>query len=187
MRRGDRRLPDDLDLNANRFPVAALIRALGIGIVSPSKLAQFRRSIEKARAAAGEYAERLDTLYDDIERSGHDADWIVQATTIIRQRENTERERLWPGIEAAKKKLAARAGLDDSETRELVEDSIAIAEAWLALPATLHKKLLKLATRRRDASHRILQARPVKGEIDYTELSREHLARYPKIRAALAK
>jgi hypothetical protein len=33
----------------------------------------------------------------------------------------------------------------------------------------------------------VLRARPVKGEIDYAELSREHLARYPKILAALAK
>jgi len=33
----------------------------------------------------------------------------------------------------------------------------------------------------------ILRARPVEGEVDYAELSREHLARYPKIRAALAE
>jgi len=33
----------------------------------------------------------------------------------------------------------------------------------------------------------VLRARPVTGKIDYAELSREHLARYPKIRAALAK
>lgn len=33
----------------------------------------------------------------------------------------------------------------------------------------------------------IPRARPVEGEIDYPELSREHMARYPKIRAALAK
>jgi hypothetical protein len=34
--------------------------------------------------------------------------------------------------------------------------------------------------------HPILRARPVKGEVDHTALSREHMARYPKIRAALA-
>ncbi len=33
----------------------------------------------------------------------------------------------------------------------------------------------------------VLRAKPVKGEVDYAELSREHIARYPKIRAALAK
>ena len=33
----------------------------------------------------------------------------------------------------------------------------------------------------------ILRARPVEGELDYRKLSCEHMARYPKIRAALAK
>jgi hypothetical protein len=32
-----------------------------------------------------------------------------------------------------------------------------------------------------------LRARPIKGAIDYAELSREHIARYPKIRARLAE
>jgi len=43
------------------------------------------------------------------------------------------------------------------------------------------------ATRQRPGEKKILRARPVKGKIDYAELSREHIARYPKIRAALAK
>ena len=33
----------------------------------------------------------------------------------------------------------------------------------------------------------VLRARPVKGKINWAELSREHIRRYPKIRAALAK
>jgi hypothetical protein len=33
----------------------------------------------------------------------------------------------------------------------------------------------------------VLRARPVKGKIDYAEMSREHVARYPKIRARLAE
>jgi hypothetical protein len=40
---------------------------------------------------------------------------------------------------------------------------------------------------RQPARDEVLRARPVKGEIDYAELIREHMARYPKIRAALAK
>ena len=38
-----------------------------------------------------------------------------------------------------------------------------------------------------EANENIQRARPVTGEIDYEALSREHMARYPKIRAALAK
>jgi hypothetical protein len=45
----------------------------------------------------------------------------------------------------------------------------------------------KPAAKQRPDKKKILRARPVTGKIDYAELSREHMARYPKIRAALAK
>jgi hypothetical protein len=45
----------------------------------------------------------------------------------------------------------------------------------------------KPAAKERDGGKKVLRARPVKGEIDYAELSREHMARYPKIRARLAE
>jgi len=48
-------------------------------------------------------------------------------------------------------------------------------------------RLKSAPKRERVAAAEVLRARPVKGKIDYAELSREHLARYPKIRAALAK
>jgi hypothetical protein len=34
---------------------------------------------------------------------------------------------------------------------------------------------------------KILRAKPAKVEVDWAELSREHIARYPKIRARLAE
>jgi hypothetical protein len=34
---------------------------------------------------------------------------------------------------------------------------------------------------------KVLRAKPVKGEVDWAELSREHIARYPRIRARLAE
>ena len=43
------------------------------------------------------------------------------------------------------------------------------------------------ATPRKPEPGEVLRARPVEGEIDYVEFIREHMARYPKIRAALAK
>ena len=73
-----------------------------------------------------------------------------------------------------------------SELRQARRESVEIAEAWLALYRELQDKLLKLAAERRPADA-VLRARPVEGEIDCAELSCEHMARYPKIRAALAK
>ena len=34
---------------------------------------------------------------------------------------------------------------------------------------------------------KVLRAKPINGEVDWAELSREHIARYPKIRARLAE
>jgi hypothetical protein len=40
------------------------------------------------------------------------------------------------------------------------------------------------AARQRDASKKVLRARPIKGEVDHKALSREFMARFPKLRAA---
>jgi hypothetical protein len=44
----------------------------------------------------------------------------------------------------------------------------------------------KPASKPRDKT-KVLRAKPAKGEVDWAELSREHIARYPKIRARLAE
>ena len=49
------------------------------------------------------------------------------------------------------------------------------------------KGAAKPAAKQRPDEKKILRARPVKGEIDYAELSRDTIARFPKILAALAK
>jgi hypothetical protein len=43
------------------------------------------------------------------------------------------------------------------------------------------------SAKQRPDEKKILRARPVKGEIDHAALSREFIARFPKILAALAK
>jgi hypothetical protein len=42
------------------------------------------------------------------------------------------------------------------------------------------------ATEKPAAKARVLRAKPVKGEVDHAALNREFMARYPKLRAALA-
>jgi hypothetical protein len=49
------------------------------------------------------------------------------------------------------------------------------------------KGAAKLAAKQRSDEQKTLRARPVNGEIDHAALSREFIARFPKIRAALAK
>jgi hypothetical protein len=58
------------------------------------------------------------------------------------------------------------------------------------MPDTHDTKVTKpqaLAAPREPAEGEVLRARPVKEKIDHAALSREFMARFPKIRAALAK
>jgi hypothetical protein len=52
---------------------------------------------------------------------------------------------------------------------------------------TRKKQPKTAAVPRQPAVDEVLRARPVKGKIDHEALSREFIARFPKIRAALAK
>ena len=52
---------------------------------------------------------------------------------------------------------------------------------------TREKQPETAAAQREPATDEILRARPVKGKIDYAELIRDTIARFPKILAALAK
>ena len=69
----------------------------------------------------------------------------------------------------------------------LSKKAIAVGEAWLSLPAALYKRLLRMADERRAAAEEVRRARPVEGEFDHAELTREIIARFPMILAELAK
>jgi hypothetical protein len=180
-------MPEGIEVAADIRPVLDLIGAAQAEGERANRLALLRRLAANARSATEQYAEQLRRLYDDAQRPGNGADWLVAAAATVGQRGATERERLYPGIEQLKHQLAASIGRKDPEFRVLFEETIAIGETWLALPASFERRLLQLAAERGAASEKIRPARPVAGEIDYTGLSREHLARHPKIRAALAE
>jgi len=54
-------------------------------------------------------------------------------------------------------------------------------------PITREKRAKSAPDRSQKAAEKVLRARPVEGEIDQEALTREIIARYPKILAALAK
>jgi hypothetical protein len=72
------------------------------------------------------------------------------------------------------------------EVRRARQESIKIAEGGLTLYSDVRQKLPRLAANRQPVDV-VLRAKPVRGDVDYAELSREHIARYPKIRSALAE
>jgi hypothetical protein len=90
-------------------------------------------------------------------------------------------ERLGPRIEMLKQKLEALQKCDPE-----IQEAIDLALQWLGLYGLHREALKKLAAERRGIPPVVLRARPIE-EPDYQKLIREHMARYPKIRAALAK
>jgi hypothetical protein len=107
---------------------------------------------------------------------------LVLLAERIRESEAGARELLHPWIEA----LRQATLVPSDEGRQYIQELLKISEAWLTLYREARNTLLQLAAERSPAD-RVRRARPAEGEIDYGELSREHMARYPRIRAALAK
>jgi acyl carrier protein phosphodiesterase len=128
----------------------------------------------------------LNNLYE--KAAAPDTDWqaINRVAAMIGQWGRAAAEKLYPQIDALQPKLAAPGNELPLEGRRARQESIEVAQAWLALYRDLRDRLLKLAAERRPADV-VLRAKPVQGEVDHEALSREFIARFPKLRAALAK
>jgi RNase P protein component len=112
--------------------------------------------------------------------------WLAEAAERAREKEEEAEEHFRPVIAALKSALKAPDDRFEAEVQQLLRDGVEVLEGWLAFYHGFRSMLARQAEEL-GASHRVLRARPVEGEVDYAELSREHLARYPKIRAALAE
>jgi hypothetical protein len=69
----------------------------------------------------------------------------------------------------------------------IYQEIIEFIFGWVTPYQKLSGQLLDLASERRSQSVKVLRAKPIEGVIDYAELTRETMAKFPKILAALAK
>jgi hypothetical protein len=178
-------MPDALDASRYEVPLAALIDAIE-STEAASKWDKLHSAQERAVTALESRRAELNTLYE--RAVAPDTGWreITQVAAMIGEWGRAAAEKLYPQIDALQRKLAAPGNEMPPEVRLARQESLKIAEDWLTLYCDIREKLMRLAAQRRPADV-VLHAEPVEGEIDYAELSREHIARYPKIRAALAK
>lgn len=116
-----------------------------------------------------------------------EVEWYAQAVRDAIAKEREAEQAFKPIIEALKSVSAEPDDDFDEEVQDLLRDGIYVMEGWLAHFHLLHEMLARQLAERSEANGGILRAKPVKGEIDWPELSREHIARYPKIRARLAE
>jgi hypothetical protein len=178
-------MPVTLIASQYQLPLSVLVEAIESSEAA-NDWSKLRSAHDRALAALRSRRGELDALYE--RAVAPDTQWeeIAQVASMVGEWERAAAEKLHPRIDALRRKLGAPHGYMSQDARRARRLSIEVAEAWLALYREVHSKLLKLAAQRRPADA-VLRARPVTGDIDYRELSGEHITRYPKIRAALAK
>jgi len=151
-----------------------------------SLLGQLRDQLEKLRAAGEELQAKLTKLHE-----GDSADSAVaieaDQAALLREDESAAAKMLLPRILSLQRYLTGTSLNDDPYAHQLLQKAINIAVGYVVGYQNLRDQLIRRDAARGAAAGEVLPARPITGEIDYAELSRGHIARYPKIRAALAK
>jgi hypothetical protein len=151
------------------------------------ELDRLRIGVEKGRAGLKLQADGLGKVYEEVAHSDLGAPSLVEWAKSALGQKRADGEWLYPAMDRLRQKLSETDAGRDTAIRQAVEEMLDVFVSWLALFQDLHDKLLVLADQRRVASGEILRARPVAGDIDHETLTREIIARFPKILAALAK
>lgn len=178
-------MSDVLDVTRYELPVAALVDTIE-STETASKWDKLHSAQERAVAALASRRAELNSLYE--RAVAPDTGWqeISKAAAVIGEWGRAAAEKLLPQIDTLQRKLATPGNGISPEIRRARQESIKVAEGWLALYCDTGEKLFKLAAERRPADV-VLCARPVEGDVDHEVLSREIIARFPKILAALAE
>jgi hypothetical protein len=184
---------ETVDASPYELPTGAL------GILSSAKspgesvgerdelLSVLRAEIASGRTEQKKWSQQFDNLYHDAVQSNFSVPFLLQWITALFEKEGAALERLNLYIGVFHEKFSKYGEQNDVEMQHLCVQVIALLHGWVTPYQNLRAKLIDLASAQQDDSRGVLRARPAKGKIDYTELSREHIARYPKIRARLAE
>jgi hypothetical protein len=151
------------------------------------QLERLRKYIEKGRATQKEWASAFDGLYEEALSTDFSAPSLMRWSAALLDRERAALERLYPFLEDIQRKRTALNEGADPEILALYQDILDFIFGWVAPYQKLSGQLLDLAAARRSEAVKVLRAKPVEGAIDHAALTREIIARFPKILAALAK
>lgn len=183
-------MPDTLDISQYDLPAGAVPDAAALDSAAGERshlLAKLRDRIERSRAEQEEWERRFDRLYDEAVLRNFGSPLLIQWAAALFERGRTASERLYPVIEALQDKFTAHSDTLDAESSQLLQSAIDLAVGWITPYPRLCGKLLDLASSRRFGGGNVLRARPVEGDIDHKTMTREIIARFPKILAALAE
>jgi len=183
-------MPDTVDVSQYDLPVGALLYAAALDGGSDGQgeqLAHLRDLIERSRGEQEEWRSRFDSLYDEAVRRNFSSPFLIQWASALFERGRAAAERLYPVIESLQHKSTTHTDTLDTESLELLQAATDLAVGWITPYSRLSGKLLDLASKRQFGEGKVLRARPLLGDLDHERLTREIVARFPKILAALAK
>ena len=183
------KMSEVLDTSRFALPVGALIStfAADLSAVSRSQLLdKVRKNIRRGRKDQHEWARAFDELYQEALRSDFSAPSLMRWSAALLERQRAALERLYPFLEDIQRQLTALKQADP-ELLKLYQEIIDFIFGWVTPYQKLSGQLLDLALVRRSERSRPLRAKPVAAGIDYAELTRDTMAKFPKILAALAK
>ena len=151
------------------------------------RLTVLRELAAEARAELEAQTGLFGRLLADTASSDANSQELAEIAALVEEKERSDESRLRPSIEKIETTLA-------NKTEEMNNDVILILGVvlllfcgWLSLHRDVREGLLRFARERHDKSPQALHAKSAKDKVDWGELSREHIARYPKIRARLAE
>jgi hypothetical protein len=183
-------MPDPTDIPQFELPSNALIDAL---LADPASIEKWSLAVklrdqrDKGRASLKEHHESLNKALEEVARNDVDPRQLEHITEVVLRNERAATERLRPRLETFQEKLSKEGHRLDPEIREYFQENLEVAAGWLELYKALRTKLLALSAARKRGPENVLRARPVAEAIDHVALTREIVARFPKILAALAK
>jgi hypothetical protein len=171
-------------------PLVASVEAFGSATAQTDRarlLAQIRDQLEKLAAAGEKSSAELEEFYEKASGGDIGTAEAEPAALASREDESVVAKMLLPRILNLKRYLTDTSLRDDPEAHQILHQAVNVAAGYLAGYQNVRDQLIRSDAERRAALGKVLRARQVTDETDYSELSREHIARYPKIRAALAK
>ena len=138
--------------------------------------------LAELRDAAAWLAGRSEQLApDDV-----DSEWLTETAKRAQEKEQQALAHFRPVIANLRGALELPNDKFEADVQQLLRDGIEVLEGWLAFYQGFHAMLVRQAAARH-TPREVLRARPIVGDIDHEALTREIIARFPKILAALAK
>ena len=150
------------------------------------QLEKFRSATEKDRAELRDATAWLANHADQPAPENVDPDALAEFARKAEEKEREAATHFDLVIAALKGALSPPHNKFESDVQQLLRDGIEMLEGWLALYHGLSEMLARQVAKRSDPGA-VLHALPVAADIAHGALSREFMARFPKIRAALAK